>query len=131
MLGRAAVVALVLLSVCAIGCERRETVTQEQRAEYRRDATSRLERLDAELDSLIAHGKQAGKETQQEWNEAVANLRAQRDSARTRLDRIEDAGQEAWEDVKEGTDRLLGRLENSIGAAREGLQSRADSVRAP
>jgi hypothetical protein len=131
MHARAASTLFAFLSLSAIGCERRETVTTEQRAEYRRDATSRLERLEAEMDSLIARGHEAGAEARDEWNEAVASVRVQRDSARARIDRIEDAGQEAWEDVKEGTDRLLGRLEGSIGAARERLQSRADTTAVP
>ena len=128
MSGRAFTVVVALLSLGLIGCERREMGNAEERASYRRDMESRLYQLEAEIDTLVARGREAGEDARQEWNQQISGLQAQRDSARTRLDRLEDAGQEAWEDVKEGTDRMLGRLEDSIGDAREGLQSRADSV---
>jgi hypothetical protein len=103
-------------------------VSSEQRVEYRRELQGRLAALEAEMDTLAIRGREAGAEARDEWNEQMSNLRAQRDSLRDRIDRIEDTGRGAWEDVKAGTDRMLERLEHSIGDARENLRSREDTV---
>ena len=128
-MGRSAwTVGLALLVMVAAGCERSETVSSERRVEYRRELQDKLASLEAEMDTLAAKGREAGAEARDEWNEQMSNLRAQRDSLRDRIDRIQDTGRGAWEDVKSGTDRMLERLERSVGDARENLRSREDTV---
>jgi hypothetical protein len=120
-----AVIAIAALSGCA---RETTTTTTEERTEYQRTTESRLAALRAEIDTLNAKAEAAGEAVGAELKERVRGLEAQRDSAEVKLAELRQAGDRTWENVKEGTDRMLERLERSIGDARERLQSGADST---
>jgi uncharacterized coiled-coil DUF342 family protein len=120
---------LTVLALAALmGCARETTTTTEERTEYQRTTESRLEQLRAEIDTLNAKTREAGAELKAELEERVRALEAQRDSTEQKLAELREAGDRTWQDVKEGTDRMLERLEMSIADTRARLQSRADST---
>ena len=112
-------------------CARKETTHTETQVQQEQSLESRLAQLRAEVDTLDAKAKGAGESLRVETSEAIAQLKAQRDSAQVRLDRLKSASSEAWENVKAGTDEALGNLELAIAGARERLHSRADTTRTP
>ncbi len=67
---------------------------------------SRLDELNADIDNLAAKAAQAEAEAKIEYQNQLVDLRAKRDDARDKLFAVQQAGEGAWEDLKEG-------LENS------------------
>ena len=137
---------LALAAAVVLGCSGSQAQDTDVRAKYRREIEDRLRWADQQIDTLAAdgsrwaaeHGREVGEDARRRWNEQIARVRGQRDSLRTRVerigatgvDRIQTTGTEAWEDVKAGTDRMLARLEQSIHDARQALESRADTTSA-
>lgn len=110
------------------GCAQRETTVTTAQRDSTASLHSRLDRIRAEIDTLEMRSAAATEEVKADLQEKIRDLRAQRDTAAARIAALDNAGKEAWENTKAGTDRMLEALENSVADARFRLKSRADSA---
>lgn len=88
--------------------------------EYVRKMHSKLDHWSAEIDKLAAKAYQSKADIRVEYNQQIEELRSKRNEARNKLERLQDAGEGAWEDMKAGVETAW----NAIGTAIDSAKSR-------
>jgi len=91
----------------------------DERAAYRRKLEARLDQWQAEIDKLRAKAVEAGADASIAYQEQVEKLRGQQDAARDRLKQIDEAGGEAWKDLKAGVEKAWADLDSAVAQARK------------
>jgi multidrug resistance efflux pump len=71
---------------------------------YEEKFKAQLDELDAKIDVLKAKAKQAGASVKADYYETVEDLQKKRSEAQTKLQHLRDAGDDAWEDMKQGVE---------------------------
>jgi len=83
---------------------------------------AKLDEWNAEIDKLEAQSRQKGADVQADYRERIAELKSQRQEARQKLDKLQDAGESAWEDLKSGVELAAGALGDALKSARTRFQ---------
>lgn len=91
---------------------------QEQSA-YRQKLEARLDQWQAEIDKLQAKAAEASADARLEHDEQIQNLRRQQQEARDKLNKLEDAGSEASEDLKKGLEQAWDELGEAVDKAKK------------
>ncbi len=78
----------------------------EQRDAYIQKLKAKLDEWNAEISILAAKAEQAGAEAKIEYHRQLDDLRAKRRELEGKISELQEAGESAWEDLKQG-------LENS------------------
>lgn len=91
------------------------------RHEYIEKFKNKLDEWDADIDVLEAKAQQTTAELKVEFVDQLASLRVKRDIAKLKLAEMMDASEEAWEDIKAGTDEAWTSLKQAIEKARSHL----------
>ena len=89
------------------------------REAYVKKMKAKLDEWNAEIDKLEAKARQNEADVQQQVAEQVETLKKKRKSTEKDLDRLRQAGESAWEDLKAGVENAA----NSMGDAIRSAQS--------
>lgn len=87
------------------------------RKEYKEKVQAHLDKLDAQLDELVAKGKQAEADAKINYSKGVDELKTQRKAAEKRLQELQDSTDEAWETVQSGFNSAWQELTQSFDKA--------------
>ncbi len=86
---------------------------------------STLETLDDEIDRLTAKAEKAGRDAKIRYDEELAVLRMKRETVRTKVQQVRDAGAGSWGSLKSGVQDAMDDLKNAIEKAVERLRKSA------
>ncbi len=89
-----------------------------KRDAYVEKLKAQLDEWNADIDKLAAKAAQAEAEAKIEYQNEVEDLRAKRDDVRDKLSAIRQAGEGAWEDLKEGLENSWEILKMSFTKAK-------------
>lgn len=89
-------------------------------------AKAKLDEWNEELDELEAKARVTQAEQKARYQRLLANLREYRDRLRNRISEIEESGDTAWDDLKEGAERGWNALQKGFQAAAEEFQKGSD-----
>lgn len=85
---------------------------------YEKKLQAQLDEWNAEIAKLKAKADKAEAEARIEYYNKVEELRAMQETARSKLAEIKAAGDDAWQDLKEGLDQAWEDLGKAVKAAR-------------
>ncbi len=71
---------------------------------YEEKFKAQLDELNAKIDVLKAQAKQAGASARADYYETIEDLLKKRSAAQSRLASLREAGDDAWEDMKQGVE---------------------------
>ncbi len=86
---------------------------------YIEKTKAQLDQWNAEIEKLKAKADEAQADTRIRYQDEVAKLQQRRDHAREQLAELQTAGDDAWDDVKDGFEKAWGSLSESLHKARE------------
>lgn len=87
---------------------------------YVKKFQARLDEWDAEIKKLKAKADIASADAELEYKKQLETLRTKREKAGDKLSELKSAGDDAWEDVKEGLETAT----DALGAALKSATSR-------
>jgi hypothetical protein len=130
---------MLLLGLLAIGCEKSQPalapgkVTSEDvrrdaaqadktaaayadqtKEEYQQQLDARLKDLDAQIVTLREKGRDLKGQAKSDWERALPELQAKRDSAHAKLAEVRASSAEAWKDVKKGAQSAWNDLDGAF-----------------
>lgn len=79
---------------------------------------NQLDEWDEYLVQLEAQAREAREELKISYEERIALLRQQRDEVAQKLEHIQQAADEAWDDLKEGAETAWASLKAAVAKAR-------------
>jgi chromosome segregation ATPase len=85
----------------------------DQRTEYVEKLSAQIVEWDNQIDGLKDKAKSA-LEGESDSSAAIAELTSKRDEAAQKLQRISAAGDDEWEELKAGTDRVWGEVRTML-----------------
>ena len=71
---------------------------------YEEKFKAQLDELNAKIDVLKAQAKQAGASVRADYYATMEDLLKKRSEAQSRLESLREAGDETWEDMKQGVE---------------------------
>jgi len=86
----------------------------DKRAEYVEKLSSQMVEWDAQIDRLRDKAESATPEARFEYSSAIAALQLKRDEAAAKLQGISAAGDDEWEELKSGTERVWGEVRSIL-----------------
>ena len=86
---------------------------------YIKKMHAQLDEWDAKLDLLKAQMANVSADANIKFNEQIENLEEQRGRLMAKLDRLEEAGEDAWEDIRDGIDDAWNSITKTIKKASE------------
>jgi poly(hydroxyalkanoate) granule-associated protein len=91
-----------------------ETVVAMKEA-YQKKLEAQLKEWDAKLDQLTEKAKKMKADTRSKLEDELEGLKAKRAAAQEKLDELRKHGEEAWEDLKGGTEKAWGEISEAFG----------------
>jgi hypothetical protein len=89
----------------------------ENRKDYIDKMAARLREWDTELQKLEEKADVAKADVKASYNRQIKELRLKKDEAQLKLKKIQDAGEDAWEELKEGAEKSWNIFEDSVKKA--------------
>lgn len=84
---------------------------------YQKKLQAQLDEWNAEIDKLKAKADKAEADAQLEYYKKIEELRYMQDSANRKLEKLREASDDAWEDLKAGIDSACNSLGNALKSA--------------
>ena len=81
---------------------------------YLKKAQAKLDEWNADLDKMKAKLSAADADAKIKLDESIKELEVQRNEMKRKLDEIERAGEDAWEDMRDGMESAWHRVTTSI-----------------
>ena len=96
----------------------------DEKKAYEKKARAELDLLQARLDELKAKARkaEAKAETETNYHQQIAELKAKRDAALDYLAQLGRAGQDAWGELKEGFNRAISEFKSGLDQAASRLK---------
>lgn len=94
----------------------------DRRDEFINAAKKKLDEWEVDLERVEKNIQKAGKDIQAGCKEDVVTLRKKWSEAKVQLARLQDAGEDNWEKVKQGT-------RNSLDSLKEGVEKIKDKFK--
>jgi predicted nuclease with TOPRIM domain len=94
----------------------------ESRDAFVKKMKAKLDEWNAEIDKLEARSRQKEADLQGDYQQRIADLKTRRHEARQRLEKLQNAGESAWEDLKSGVELAAGAVADSLRSARDRFQ---------
>lgn len=88
------------------------------RDEYVRKMQAKLDEWNSEIDKLTARANEVRADVKSDYYEQIATLKIKQTAARQKIEELQHAGENAWEDVKSGIDLALTAMGEAIDSAR-------------
>lgn len=82
----------------------------DKRTEYIEKLSAQMVEWDNQIDRLKDKAKSAPPESESDYSQAIAALQAKRDEAAQKLQGISAAGDDEWEEMKTGTEQVMGEV---------------------
>ncbi len=101
------------------------------RDEWVETAKTKLDEWNAELDRLEQKARSAKHEREAQYQRAMADLERKRAEVREKLAEIQEAGDSAWDELKDGARESLRVLTEAFRAALEEFRKSEDDVEPP
>ena len=92
------------------------------RSEWIAQLQTTLDELDARIDDLEARGRRKEGAAKTEITARIAALRENRDAARQKLSDVDDAGDSAWEQLKDGAGKAWHQIAGTMKEAKEAFE---------
>jgi len=89
----------------------------DKRTEYVEELSAQMVEWDNQIDRLKDKAKSASPESESEYSQAIAALQQKRDEAAQKLQGISASNDDEWEELKEGTERVLGEVRSILHEA--------------
>lgn len=86
----------------------------DRRDEYINAAKKKLDEWEVDLEHVEKNIQKAGKDIQVRYREDVVTLRKKWSEAKVQLARLQDAGEDNWEKVKQGTGNTWDSLKEGV-----------------
>ncbi|WP_031432191.1 sll1863 family stress response protein [Methylomarinum vadi] len=87
------------------------------RDQYVAKIKAQLDQWNADIDRLEAKAKEAEADVRIEHQKEIEVIKAQRDQLVSKLGEVENASEEAWEDIKTGAESAWNSLDNALKSA--------------
>ena len=84
---------------------------------YEKKLSAKIDQWGAELDRLQAEADEADADAQLEYHKHLEELRSMQDDAKKKLSELQNAGDDAWEDLKAGIEHAWDSLEMAFKSA--------------
>lgn len=88
------------------------------RDEFIRSLHSKLDQWNHEIDALVAKKDSLDASARTELNARLADLRIQRERAMAQLSTFQEAGENAWQDMKSGLELAWDALAQALASAK-------------
>lgn len=85
--------------------------------EFVRKMHSELDQWNNEIDSLVARADKAEEQVQTEFQQQIEVLHSKRDEVHKQLYELEQASENAWEDMKLGIEMAVGDISEAVNLA--------------
>lgn len=90
---------------------------KEKRKAYEEKLDAQLEEWNAQITLLKAKADKAKVEAKIEYYKTIEALQHKQDEARTKLEELRTAGDEAWEDLKTGAEKAWNEVKTAFQSA--------------
>lgn len=97
----------------------------KNKEEYQNKLKQRLNVLQSDLDKLRANTDKAEAKMKLEYYNKIQELETKQDHARKKLEELQGASDDAWEDVKTGAELAWNNLSNAIKKASQHFRQNA------
>jgi hypothetical protein len=94
----------------------------ENRKDYIDRMAARLREWDTDLQKLEAKAETAKTDVKASYNQKINELRLKKEEAQLKLKKIQDAGEDAWEELQEGAEKSWKIFEDSVKNAWDKLK---------
>ena len=94
----------------------------ENRKDYIDRMAVRLKEWDTELQKLEAKAETAKTDVKASYNQKINELHLKKEEAQLKLKKIQDAGEDAWEELQEGAEKSWKIFEDSVKNAWDKLK---------
>jgi ABC-type phosphate transport system auxiliary subunit len=89
----------------------------ENRKEYIDKMAARLKEWDSKIQKLEEKAETVKADVKASYNQQINELRLKKEEAQIKLEKIQDAGEDAWEELKEGAEKSWKTFEDSVKSA--------------
>jgi Ribonuclease G/E len=89
----------------------------EAKQAYQEKVKAEIDKLNAQIDELKAKAAQAKAETSVEYNSQLEELYVKRDTVQAKLAEIQQAGEEAWQELTAGFEKAIHDLSTGVESA--------------
>tara|TARA_R110002124_G_scaffold196629_1_gene363702 strand:+ start:277 stop:564 length:288 start_codon:yes stop_codon:yes gene_type:complete len=86
---------------------------------YRRKVEAQMDEWQAEIDKLVAQSKGKEADSEIQYNKWIRELKSKKAAAQSRLDNVNKASTDAWEDLKDGVQKATNDLSDAIKSAKK------------
>ncbi len=97
--------------------ETKTNTSNVTRKEYEAKVQAHLDKIDAQVDELVAKGKRAEADARINYNEFIDELETHRDAAKQRLQEVQNSTDEAWSTIQSGFESAWNELTQSFDRA--------------
>ncbi len=88
--------------------------TREKMDRYREKAAKEMENLDMRVKEFHAKADKVASSARVEYYQQLSKLQAKLDAANQWYDKVKEAGEEDWNEVKEGMDDAIGLVKKKL-----------------
>ena len=96
----------------------------EDRKAYIDKMAAKLKEWDLEVQKLEGKADMAKADVKAKYHQQIEELHQKKKAAQQKLNKIQEAGEGAWEDLKEGVEQSWKILGDAVKSARDKLKSR-------
>ncbi len=90
---------------------------------YRQKAQARLDRMNAQIDELLARFNETKADAKLTVKNQFEDLTDQQETVEIKIEQLKDAGGDAWDDMTSGLDSAFDELESSFNQATSKLEN--------
>lgn len=90
----------------------------ESRELYVKKMKAKLDEWNAEIDKLEARSRQKEAEVQEDLEKRITALKTKRQATGEKIEKLQSAGESAWQDLKIGVEEAVGALGQALESAR-------------
>jgi multidrug resistance efflux pump len=94
----------------------------ENRKDYIDKMAARLKEWDTEIEKLEIKAELAKADVKASYNQQINELRLKKEEAHQKLKKIQDTGEDAWEELKDGAEKSWQIFEDSVKKAWDKLK---------
>ena len=106
--------------------ETAKSYTQQQKEEYLRQIDAKIKEFDREMQELLAKAKSSASDLKEagkaKFNQSMEELHNKKQAAADKLNELNSASGEAWEDIKSGMDSAMDELSKAFDRARSNFE---------
>ncbi|MFP7671858.1 coiled coil domain-containing protein [Marivita sp. S0852] len=91
----------------------------ESKDDFQKKYKAQLDEWEAQIKQLRVKAEKAGVEAQEKYSEQIEELKSLHAKARTRMNAMRDAQDDAWDDLKKGADAAWDDISAALEKARK------------